>query len=66
MWAVNTYTLTFDPNTGTCSTTTKSVTYGNAYTDLPKPTKTGYKFMGWFVQCANTAGTALNWGKSYK
>lgn len=65
-WVPNTYTLTFDPNTGTCATTTKSVTYGQSYTDLPKATKTGYKFMGWFAQCANTAGTAVNMGRNYK
>ena len=47
-----TYTVTFDPNGGELSTmgggvSSKQVTLGDAYGDLPTPTRTGYTFAGW-------------------
>ena len=42
------YTLTLDANGGSVSTTTKNVTYGSTYGDLPTPTRTGYTFNGWY------------------
>ena len=47
-WKANTYTLTFNANGGSVSTTTKIVTYDSAYGDLPTPTRSGYIFIGWF------------------
>ena len=44
-----TYTLTFNPNGWTVSQTTKSVTYGTTYTDLPTPTREWYDFKGWYA-----------------
>ena len=41
------YVVTFDPNGGTLSETTKEVSYHEAYGELPIPTKAGYTFMGW-------------------
>ena len=41
------YTLTLDPNGGSVSTTSKTVTYDSTYGELPTPTKTGYTFNGW-------------------
>ena len=64
-WTPATYTITFNPNGGTVSSTTKTVTYGTAYTDLPKATRPGYKFNGWFANCANVASTAVNFGTAY-
>lgn len=63
-WLPNTYTLTFNPNGGTCSTTTKTVTYGTTYTDLPTATKEGYVFKGW---AANFNGSSdfINYGRRY-
>ena len=43
------YTVTFIPNGGTVSPTTKEVTYNSAYGELPTPTKTGYYFQGWYL-----------------
>ena len=45
-WTANAYTVTFVYNNGSTNTT-KEVTYGSAYGDLPTPTKTGYTFNGW-------------------
>ena len=39
-----------DPNGGTCSVTSKSVTYNSTYGDLPKSTRTGYSFAGWYTE----------------
>ena len=45
------YTLNFDPNGGTVSTTNKTVTVGGTYGTLPKPTRTGgYTFDGWYTK----------------
>ena len=44
------YTVTFDPNGGTVSPTSKTVMSGMSYGDLPTPTKTGYNFLGWSTE----------------
>ena len=46
--APESYTLTFDPNGGSVSTTSKTITYDDTYGDLPTPTRTGYTFIGWY------------------
>lgn len=40
-------TVTFDPNGGTLSKTTKKVATNGKYGNLPTPTRPGYKFKGW-------------------
>ena len=67
-WTANSYTLSFDANGGTCSTTSQSVTYNSTYGTLPTPTRTGYTFAGWYtstsggsmVLSTNTVSTAGN------
>lgn len=41
------YMVTFDPDGGTLSETTKEVSYHEPYGELPTPTREGYTFMGW-------------------
>ena len=48
-WTPNTYTITFDPNGGSVSQTSKTVTYGASYGDMPTPTCGSYRFDGWFT-----------------
>ena len=48
-WKAGTYTVSFDANGGTCPDSSKSVTYNSAYGTLPIPTRTGYRFDGWFT-----------------
>ncbi|MBQ9742006.1 MAG: leucine-rich repeat protein, partial [Kiritimatiellae bacterium] len=48
-WTPNTYTVTFDANGGTVTTTSKIVTYDSTYGTLPTPTRTGYAFNGWYT-----------------
>lgn len=56
-WTPKTYTLTYDANGGTCSTSSKSVTYDSAYGTLATPTRTGYDFAGWYT--TKTGGTEV-------
>ena len=54
-WTANTYTVTFNANGGSVSTTSKSVTYNSTYGTLPTPTRNGYSFNGWYT--ASSGGT---------
>ena len=47
-WEKNTFTLNFDPNGGTVSETSRTVTCGTAIGTLPTPTREGFTFDGWF------------------
>lgn len=49
-WTPNKYTLSFNPNGGTVNPTSKTVSYGSPYGDLPTPTKSGNTFLGWFTE----------------
>ena len=48
-WSANSFTVSFDANGGKVSTSSKKVTCGSAYGDLPVPTKEGSGFNGWFT-----------------
>ncbi len=43
----DTYTVTFDANGGSVSTSSKTVTVGDTYGPLPTPTWSGHTFRGW-------------------
>lgn len=55
-WTANKYTVKFDGNGGSDPDAIK-VTYDSTYGTLPTPTRTGYKFLGWFT--AKTNGTRV-------
>ena len=63
-WTASNYTITFNANGGSVSTTTKSVTYGQTYTDLPTPTRAGYEFKGWYKSFSGT-NDLINYGREY-
>ena len=42
----------FDPNGGTVTPTSKDITKGSAYGELPTPIRDGYIFAGWFTDDA--------------
>lgn len=44
-----TYTISFNANGGSVSTSAKSVTNGSAYGELPVPIREGYSFDGWYT-----------------
>lgn len=52
------FNINFDANGGTCSATSKAVTYGKAYGTLPIPTKNNYTFNGWFTE--SSGGKRVN------
>ena len=43
------YLVTFDPNGGRVSPASTAVTIGKKYGPLPTPTRTGYRFDGWYT-----------------
>ena len=51
----NSYTVTFQPDNGDAATTAKVKYDGNVAKPATDPTKTGYTFVGWFADGANTA-----------
>ena len=61
-WSINSYTLTFNPNGGTVTLTSKDLEYNSAYGTLPTPTRASdaqytYTFAGWYT--AATEGTQV-------
>lgn len=63
-WTVKNYTVTFNANGGSCSASSKRVTYGSTYGTLPTPTWAGYTFAGWYTASSGgslvTSSTAVN------
>ena len=47
-WTPNTYTVTFDPCGGSVVPESTNVTYDAAWPALPTPTRTDYRFDGWY------------------
>lgn len=52
-WTAGKYTVTFDANGGEGSLTSKTVTNGETYGDLPTLARTGYDFAGWYTAKEN-------------
>ena len=52
------YTVTFNPNGGKVTPTTKQYTANASLTGLPTPTRAGYKFTGWYT--AASGGTKVS------
>lgn len=48
-WVINTYTVTFNANGGTCSETSRRVNWGSKVGALPTPSKPYHEFLGWFT-----------------
>lgn len=51
-WTIKTLTVNFNPNKGKLSSSkkTKLVTYDHTLGELPKPTRKGYIFLGWYTK----------------
>ena len=67
-WTANTYTVKFDANGGTVTPETTTVTYGDAYGELPTPTRDGYEFAGWYDDYSDPVNdkTAVTIAKDHK
>lgn len=53
----NKYTLTLDPNGGTCNTPSITQYYNSKWGNLDTPTRDGYSFAGWYT--SPTGGTQI-------
>lgn len=57
-WTPKQYTLTYSSNGGNAvNPSSKTITYDAAYGTLPTPTRTGYRFAGWYTSA--TGGTKV-------
>ena len=57
-WTANTYTITWNANGGTVTPATSTYTYDGAVVEMPRPTRDGYTFNGWYT--AANGGTQIN------
>lgn len=48
-WEINSYTVKFEANGGTCKVDKIGIKYGENYRTLPTPTRSGYNFEGWYT-----------------
>ena len=51
-WTPNNYKVTYVYNNG-MSNTTQNVTFDGIYENMPKPTRTGYTFAGWYTSSSS-------------
>ena len=49
-WTPNSYTVTYDAYGGSVNGTYKTVVYDSTYGSLTTPSRTGYKFLGWYTE----------------
>lgn len=66
-WTAGQYTVTFDADGGSVSPSTKTVTFGSAYGELPVPEYTGHIFGGWVDANDNpiTSQTIVSIGENH-
>lgn len=50
VWDAKSYVVTFNPQGGEVTPTSKDVVYNKEYGQLPTPTKQGYRFGGWYLE----------------
>lgn len=48
-WTKNKYSLYFNANGGSCTTSSRTVYYNDTYGTLPTAAKSGYTFLGWYT-----------------
>ena len=48
-WTANTYKVALDPNGGAELAQVITVTYGSTYGNLSTISRSGYKFVGWYL-----------------
>lgn len=63
-WTANSYAVTFNADGGTVTASTKNVIFGNAYGELPTPTRNGYTFAGWWT--AVDSGEQISFNSAVK
>lgn len=51
-WTANSYTLSYNANGGSVSTSSKTVYYGSKIGTMATPSRTGYTFAGWYTSAS--------------
>ncbi|MCR5702659.1 MAG: InlB B-repeat-containing protein [Lachnospiraceae bacterium] len=51
-WTARKYKVTFNPNGGSVTETSRQIDYESAYGDLPTPTYAGHTFVGWYTKAS--------------
>jgi len=65
VWAINTYTVSYNANGGSGAPASQTKTYGTTLTlSSTKPTRSGYDFLGWATSSTATTAT-YSAGSSY-
>jgi len=59
-WVSNKFTLVYNANGGTVSTSSKELTFGDSYGTLPIPTRDYYTFLGWFTEATGGVQVSEN------
>ncbi|MDR2578969.1 MAG: InlB B-repeat-containing protein [Chitinispirillales bacterium] len=59
-WALSTYTVTFNANSGTVTPTSGTTGAGWMLASLPVPTRIGYSFDGWFTMATDGTEVTTN------
>ena len=54
------HTITFDANGGSVNQASKTIRYGQTYGELPLPTRSYYKFDGWFTSASGGSKVTSN------
>lgn len=71
-YTANTYTVTFDKQSGTGGSNSVTATYGSAMPSMTKPTRTGYTFGGYYTSTGGSGtqyynangGSVRSWDKT--
>lgn len=58
-WVPDQYIVTFNAQGGTSPETSRSVAYDHAFGTLPIPTKTGYRFIGWYASAEDDSSEQI-------
>lgn len=66
MGGVSTYTVTFNANSGSCSTTSLTEASAGSGVTLPTATRSGFDFLGWATSSSAISANAGTAGANYK
>ena len=64
-WTPHQYLVKFDANGGTCSESSRYISYGETYGTLPTPEREGFIFSGWYDSNSQRYVTKNNFSRPY-
>lgn len=63
IYTAKVYTITYNLDGGTLSSSSKTISYNSTYGNLPTPTKAGFTFSGWYTSASG--GTKISSSTAY-